>query len=131
VPVDAFLALVLGAFGGLLNSLLVDAGFRLPSRDRDNPDVWKAGFLGNVLLGVGAALATYLIGTSDLDRTRALGIAFISGIGGGSVLTALVQRYSSAILQAKVESLERTVQVLANAAGASRREDDDGWRSWS
>jgi uncharacterized membrane protein YeaQ/YmgE (transglycosylase-associated protein family) len=129
--VDAFLVLALGAFGGLLNSLLVDAGFRLPSRDADNPDIWSPGFLGNVLLGLGAALATYLIGASELDRSRALGIAFISGVGGGSVLTALVQRYSSAILQAKVDSLEQTVRSLTSAAAAGRHEDGDGWRSWS
>lgn len=128
MPVDAFLALLLGAFGGLLNSLLVDAGFRLPSRDRDNPDLWNAGFVGNILLGIGAALATYLIGASDLDRSRALGIAFISGVGGGSVLTAFVQKHSSAILQAKVESLEQTVRSLTNAV-AGRHED--GWESWS
>jgi uncharacterized membrane protein YeaQ/YmgE (transglycosylase-associated protein family) len=123
--VDAFLALVLGAFGGLLNSLLVDAGFRLPSRDVDNPDIWNPGFLGNILLGLGAALATYLIGEGELDRSRALGIAFISGVGGGSVLTAFVQRYSSAILQAKVESLEQMVRALRAPQRLVGANDDD------
>jgi outer membrane murein-binding lipoprotein Lpp len=61
-----------------------------------------------------------LIGASELDRSRALGIAFISG--GGSVLTALVQRYSSAILQAKVDSLEQMVHALRAPPAAGRRE---------
>jgi hypothetical protein len=67
-----------------------------------------------------------LIGASDLDRGRALGIAFIAGVGGGSVLTALVQRHSFAILQAKVDSLEQMVRALRVSPRLVGTNDDDG-----
>jgi uncharacterized membrane protein YeaQ/YmgE (transglycosylase-associated protein family) len=100
--------LLLGGFGGVLNCILIDAGFRLPFvADR----VVNPGFVGNILLGVGAALATFLLGTDQLDQGQTLGIALIAGVGGGGVLTALVQKHQTGVLQAQIDQLEKTVRT--------------------
>jgi hypothetical protein len=59
-----------------------------------------------------AALATYLLGAYKLELFNQLGIALVSGIGGGNVLTSLMQKQQSNVLKAQMEALE---EALRNA----------------
>ena len=59
-----------------------------------------------MLLGSIAALATYLLGASRLDFLSQLGIALLSGLGGGSVLANLMQKYEIGVLKAQMDGLE-------------------------
>lgn len=90
----------------------------LPVAKRPNRRVWHPGFISNILLGAIAALATYLLGAYKLEILNQLGIALVSGIGGGNVLTSLMQRQEATVLKARLEALEETVRSVTT----SRRE---------
>jgi len=98
--------------GGVANSLLVEEGFVLPHLVRiDNRTVWKPGFLSNISLGGIAALATYALGASELKPLGQLGIALISGIGGGNILVSLMQKQETALLKTRLDTMEGTVRA--------------------
>lgn len=99
--------ILMGMIGGVANSLLVEEGFAKPRRIIKGHDkvVWNPGFIGNVILGAIAAMATYLLGASELKLLSQLGIALVSGIGGGNVLNSLRQKEESSILKARMEAL--------------------------
>lgn len=105
-------SILLGVIGGVANSLLLEDGFALPFVvvKEHNRRVWNPGFFSNVLLGAIAALATYLLGAYKLELLNQLGIALVSGIGGGNVLTSLMQKQQTSILKAQMEALEEAVK---------------------
>jgi hypothetical protein len=107
-------SVLMGIIGGLANSLLIEDGFALPLVvvDKQNRRVWRPGFISNVLLGAIAALATFLLGAYKLELFNQLGIALVSGVGGGNVLASLMQKQQSNVLKAQMEALE---EVLRNA----------------
>lgn len=104
----------MGIIGGVANSLLIEEGFALPLVvvDKQNRRVWRPGFISNIVLGAIAALATYLLGAYKLELLNQLGIALVSGIGGGNVLTSLMQKQQSNVLKAQMEAFE---EALRNA----------------
>lgn len=106
--------ILIGVVGGVANCLLVEGGFVFPqmTNEEKKGKVWKPGFFGNMLLGGIAALATYLLGASRLDFSSQLGIALISGLGGGNVLASLMQKYEMGVLKAQMDGLERTILRL-------------------
>ncbi len=62
-------SIVVGMLGGVANSLLVEEGFVLPHLVRlQNHNVWKPGFLSNIVVGGVAALATYALGALNSNR---------------------------------------------------------------
>lgn len=104
-------SIVIGMLGGVANSLLVEEGFVLPHLVRlENRTVWKPGFLSNIALGGIAALATYALGASELRPLGQLGIALISGVGGGNILVSLMQKQETALLKTRVDTLTQVVR---------------------
>lgn len=105
---------LIGVLGGVANSLLVEGGFVFPqmANEEKKGKVWKPGFFGNMILGGIAALATFLLGASRLDFFSQLGIALVSGVGGGNVLASLMQKQEIGVLKAQMEGLERTILRL-------------------
>ena len=106
--------ILIGVIGGVANCLLVEGGFVYPqlTSEEKKGKIWRPGFFGNVLLGGIAALATYLLGASRLDFLSQLGIALLSGLGGGNVLASLMQKYEIGVLKAQMDGLERTIREL-------------------
>ena len=108
-------SIVIGMLGGVANSLLVEEGFVLPHFIRhQNHTVWKPGFLSNIVLGGIAALATYALGASELKPLGQLGIALISGVGGGNILVSLMQKQETALLKTRVDTLQAVVRGTAS-----------------
>ena len=105
-------SIVVGMLGGVANSLLVEEGFVLPHLVRiENRTVWKPGFLSNILLGGIAALATYALGASEL---KPLGIALISGVGGGNILVSLMQKQETTLLKTRIDTLQETFRAASS-----------------
>ncbi len=48
-----------GLLGGLINAILTDHGFSLPGYVDKDRTIWRTGFLGNVVVGVTAAVASW------------------------------------------------------------------------
>jgi hypothetical protein len=105
---------IAGAVGGVVNALITDKGFYLPSREQvDAITIYKPGWLGNVIIGAIAAsiswglygpLAAYFIaGTQEAMKTNTtpdkLGLTLASlvgaallGVGGARWLTSEVDK---------------------------------------
>jgi len=112
VSLQMLWSVLMGVVGGVANSLLIEDGFALPyliTREH-NRRVWHPGFMSNILLGAIAALATYLLGAYKLELLNQLGIALVSGIGGGNVLTSLMQKQQTTVLKAQMEALEEALK---------------------
>jgi hypothetical protein len=109
------LPLILGLIGGLANSILIDKGFAFPRTltTDDNRRIWDPGFFGNLTLGAIASVLVYYLGSSQLPSANQAAVSIISGIGGGNLLTSVVQKYEASLLQTKLEGLERTVRNLS------------------
>ena len=110
----------LGMLGGLANSLLLENGFALPRIVllEGGKRVWNPGFIGNLILGAIAALVVFMLGGSALPSLNAFGVSIVSGIGGGNLLTSIVQKYETNILKTQMEGLE---QALKAATGGAAR----------
>jgi len=104
----------MGMLGGVANSLLLKDGFVFPKviPIGENRSLFDPGVFGNLLLGGIAALATHLLGASHLEFFNQLGLALVSGVGGGNVLTSLLQKHETGILKAQMDALEKTVNRL-------------------
>ena len=107
---------VLGILGGLGNSLLLQDGYYLPRMVMKEQDlrVFQPGFLGNILLGIIASLITYFLGASKIDAGGQFGIALISGVGGGNIITSILQRFETVTLNAKIKVLEDALKKAIN-----------------
>jgi hypothetical protein len=106
IPPLLIVALI-GLFGGIINVLLTDTGFRLPGYADKNRTVFVPGFLGNILIGITAAVASWALygpaagyviypqtanrGPYVLTLTGALSALFIA-IGGARWLTSEVDK---------------------------------------
>ena len=94
----ALLIATAGAFGGVINALLTDNGFVLPTRMRH---IWCPGFISNIMIGAFSAFASWAfygsgaaVDLADLtERTRlsltfsALAGAFLVGVAGARWIT--------------------------------------------
>lgn len=109
---DLLLVGGMGVLGAVANCILVEGGFAIPRKvaKDSNRVVIDLGFLGTILLGAVAAVATYLLGTSTLSAARQLGIAVIAGVGGGNVLTSLAQKQEAQILKAQMDALDAALR---------------------
>jgi hypothetical protein len=50
---------VAGAVGGAINALLTDNAFIMPYRDKDNRNIIRPGMVGNIFIGIVAALVSW------------------------------------------------------------------------
>jgi len=100
----ALLIIIAGAFGGVVNALISDNGFALPSRVSG---VWCPGAISNVLVGAFAAFASWAfygsgasVELADPSSTRtvislrfsALAGAFLVGVAGAKWITNEVDK---------------------------------------
>jgi len=93
--------LVSGASGGLLNAYLQDGGFKLPGFQilTDGTRILRPGFLGNVLIGLAAALVMWgLYGAPAPPATvhwqwaGHVAASLLAGVGGSRVLTDQIDK---------------------------------------
>ena len=92
--------LILAILGGVANILLIHGKFIKPFRDENGNLV--PGFWGNIILGFLAGVAIVLLNGNDFmlvmdkhDIPTAFKLMFLSllaGIGGGNILTSLLQK---------------------------------------
>ncbi|MGH9418851.1 MAG: hypothetical protein ACRD3J_02660 [Thermoanaerobaculia bacterium] len=103
---------VFGAIGAIANCILLEGGFTSPRKvlKESNKTVWDLGFIGTILLGAIAAVATYLLGTYELPPMRQFGISLIAGVGGGNILTSLAQKYESQVLKLQIDELQASLE---------------------
>ena len=95
-----------GAFGGCINALMTDNGFFMPYKQRSNgTEIVRPGFLGNVLVGIAAALISWglyssfgsvellqpLASVTNFTLASVVG-AMLIGIGGARWLTNEVDK---------------------------------------
>lgn len=114
-----------GAIGGLVNSL-VSGSLQLPGVDHD-ARVYRPGWVGNVIVGGIAALVFWalygplaeavIIGPGNpgsLPSTTLADLAgsLLTGLGGGRLLTAEVDRHA---LTKENDALRTTRDILANS----------------
>lgn len=117
-----------GFAGGLINAILTDGGFVAPQMQTlaDGRKIWRPGWLGTAVVGAAAALvlwglygplATVMIVGEPLPGTAkpALSVfgligAFLSGMGGGRVLTSEVDKH---LLNVTKTELTRSVATMA------------------
>ncbi|MFL6237105.1 MAG: hypothetical protein ACJ76N_28505 [Thermoanaerobaculia bacterium] len=101
-----FLGLVVlaGALGGLVNALISDNGFLFPKNDTTSTGqkILRPGVLGNIIIGLTAALVFWLLNT-DADTlgatltlttktAKSFGGAILAGVGGARLLTSEVDK---------------------------------------
>jgi hypothetical protein len=110
-----------GLVGGIVNAFLSAEGFILPKMQTltDGTGVWRPGFLGNILVGIVAAVslgclsgpigASKVISNIDAPSLANLAAAMLTGIGGARILTQEVDRKA---LNATKQQLGEAVQNL-------------------
>ena len=108
-----WMILGLGALGGIANCAITGE-FALPRFDKNN-NVWRPGWIGNVIVGAIAAvvvggmygpLAHYVVNAPkqtlpELTVAQLLG-AVVVGLGGGNILTQLTQRQAERLTKANL-----------------------------
>lgn len=106
----------LGAAGGLVNSLLVNQNVLLiPWLNKPSGQRWSVdlGILANAIIGAAAAVITESLGgVAALDSQHQIGMCLLAGLGGGNLLTSLVQRFSGDLTSEKTDSLEKLLEQL-------------------
>lgn len=132
-----FLVFVAGCIGGLTNAA-ISGELHLPNTDRD-AKIYRPGWIGNVLVGGVAALvfwgmygpmaATVLVGANDASnasptlRVSELFAALLTGVGGGRLLTAEVEKRFA---RKETEVLTETKDTLASAVQELAEQVKDG-----
>ena len=95
------MVLISGALGGLLNAYLQDGGFKLPGFQVlvDGQRIFRPGFLGNVLVGLVAAVVMWgLYGTPSPPAgvhwqwAGHVAASILAGVGGSRVLTSQIDK---------------------------------------
>jgi len=105
---DVIIIWLMGVLGGLANSFV-------------EREFWGIGLVCNLVLGGIAALVVYFLVSSELSPLRQIGIALVSGIGGGRIITNLKQRADMLLKDKTIESFRETIQGLLE----SEKGDDD------
>lgn len=123
----ALLVAAAGFLGGLINAILSDGGFVAPQTQTlpDGRRIWRPGWLGTAVVGSAAALVLWglygplatmmIIGEAAPGTARpALSVfgligAFLSGMGGGRVLTNEVDKH---LLNVAKTELTRSVATM-------------------
>jgi len=83
-------SVVCGVFGGVLNHILVKRSLGLAG-DREQPQSWEYGVVGDLVIGAGAGLATYFYGMYDLPLGKILLLALFGGVSGGNFFSNALQ----------------------------------------
>lgn len=113
---EIVLVLMAGIAGGVLNSILVEKGFIHPGNilmttGRKKLDL---GFFNNLILGAGAAFVVYAFGASELPFLKQLAMSLLGGIGGGNILTSMLQKHEIKLANTKINEFGKR---LSDALG--------------
>jgi len=114
-----------GGFGGLLHTIYYN-GYRLPlPRIRRNEGVEvHVGFLGDILLGIGAALAvTFLAG--NLQFARLVPLSLLAGFGGGALLGSLESKMRESMFREKINEIDGKYGELVRKLERIEAEEGD------
>jgi hypothetical protein len=125
-----------GAVGGLVNALLTDNGFFLPREEKsDHMAILRPGFLGNILIGMVAALSSWgfyssfasvevfqpLPASASFTLANVVG-AMLVGMGGARWLTNEIDKRllrAAAVTAASAPAAPAAAQDMAAASPAS------------
>jgi len=102
-----------GGFGGLLHTIYYN-GYRLPlpKIQRNEGLEIQVGFLGDILLGIGAALVvTFLAG--ELQFSRMAGLSLLAGFGGGTLLGSIESKMRESMFREKINEIDGKYGELA------------------
>jgi hypothetical protein len=105
-----FWVVVLGAVGGSLTSVLLDSSWKVPSYSRADKKIYP-GVFGNILIGAVAAYVAYQIGYGNISSKNVYGLSLLAGLGGGGVLTSLVQWQQQTVLAAQRDALASALKT--------------------
>lgn len=124
----ALLVAAAGFVGGLINAILTDGGFVAPQTQTlgDGRRIWRPGWLGTAVVGSAAALVLWglygplatvmIVGDpvpgSTPPTLSVFGLigAFLTGMGGGRVLTSEVDKH---LLNVTKTELTKSVATMA------------------
>ena len=103
-----------GLVGGILNCILFERGFIMPSRETidDSKNRFNPGFLGNIALGIGASLIIWGLGASDFPMGRMIAVCTLSGIGGGNLITSMLQKHQLDLANSKIDAISDNFNEL-------------------
>lgn len=99
-----------GAFGGLLHALYLNENrLLLPTLRRNDRLHINLGFVGDILLGIGAGLAVLLFIAPD-TIAKQIGLSIISGFSGGTLLGTLKNKLATELEKKKVDKFEKLLE---------------------
>jgi len=116
---------VAGLFGGLCNALLVERRLLTPLCERiDGRRSIEPGTIGNMFLGMVAAFLVYCLGPDLVPKEllattvigklgelrQLIGVCLLAGIGGGNVITSLMQEQRIKLEQNKTQAVVAEVK---------------------
>lgn len=119
--VEWFAVVLAGAFGGIVNCLLLAGGITLPKpfRDTRGQTIWSPGIFGNIVIGATSGFVFWGLSVREvaLDALvtswRTIAFAVLMGVGGSQLLTKYVERnLQDATLFETGDALERLGDVL-------------------
>ena len=137
----ASLIAIAGALGGVVNALLTDNGFILPSRMRN---IWCPGFLSNVLVGAFSAFASWAfdgsgasveltrLNEAGADQPEIFGVlagTFLVGVAGARWITNEVDKKLRK--ETVKEAVNRDRSPSASAIKSSTRRPERRSERWS
>jgi hypothetical protein len=116
-----FIVAALGALGGLVNCAMSDE-FKLPGFDK-NANIWRPGWVGNILVGAVAAIAVWGIygplasfdvingQPQEMRLTVAqLLSSIIVGLSGGRILSLMAEKQAERVAkESLVQALQRII----------------------
>ena len=107
---DLVLVLVTGLIGGFVHDA-AQGGFAWWGWDTTvTPKVFKPGFIGDLIVGAGAAFVTYgstIATATSVTQLQLVILAFTSGIGGSAILMAHVNGTDAARFREKLIALKQ------------------------
>jgi hypothetical protein len=107
---DLVLVLVTGLIGGFVHDA-AQGGFAWWGWDTTvTPNVFKPGFIGDLIVGAGAAFVTYgstIATATSVTQLQLVVLAFTSGIGGSAILMAHVNGTDAARFREKLIALKQ------------------------
>lgn len=108
---EIILIIFCGLFGGGLNCILGEQGILMPSKYKENDKtIIIPGFFGNLALGVGASFVIWGLGACDFDLHKKLAVCMLSAIGGGSILTNMLQKREIGLIKSKNIAMDELVR---------------------
>jgi len=85
---------LVGALGGFANGLIINGGLLGPRwvRRANNRPVLELGTFASLLIGAVSGMGAYWVLALDLGVLKDWGLVFVTGLGGDSFLTGLMQK---------------------------------------